>query len=229
MSELASKHLPPPAGTDGSATRSLHVGLTGGIACGKSRISKYLVKLGAAVLDADQVARQVVLPGRPAYEKIVEHFGSEVVQVSGELNRRHLASIIFADEEARKILNGIVHPYVAGEIDAWLIKNETVCPSIPLFVEAALLVENGRYRKFDYLMVAFCQPEMQLQRIMKRDAISEEMAELRIRAQMPIEEKKKVADFLIDTSGPYRQTETKIVEIFAFLLQAPPRSPRFPE
>jgi dephospho-CoA kinase len=208
-----------------SQIRSLHVGLTGGIACGKSHISKFLTQLGGTVLDADQVARKVVRPGCPAYRKIVDHFGQQVILLNGELDRKLLSSIIFADPAARRILNGIVHPYVAEEVDGWLKKNETVCPPIPLFVEAALLVENGRYRKFDYLVVAYCKPEIQIRRIMKRDLVTEEMAELKIRAQMPIEEKKKAADFLIDTSGPYRQTQAQIVEIFTRLLQAPLRIP----
>jgi dephospho-CoA kinase len=208
--------------------RSLHVGLTGGIACGKSHVSRFLSRLGSLVLDADQVARQVVQPGYPAYRKIIACFGTQVIQLSGELNRRLLASIIFADPAARKMLNEIVHPEVAQSVDAWLQSNECCCPPNPLFVEAALLVENGRHQKFDYLVVAHCSSETQIQRIMKRDTVDREMAEQRLRAQMPMEEKKRIADFLVDTSGPYRQTQSRILEIYSHLQRLPARLPPGP-
>jgi len=194
--------------------RSLHIGITGGIACGKSHVSQFFARLGGLVLDADQVARQVVRPGYPAYREIVDHFGSGVLTLSGELNRQHLASIVFTDPVERQTLNAIVHPRVEAEMDTWLADNESLYPITPLFIEAALIVETCYYKKLDYLVVVHCNQELQRRRIIKRDLISREQAEQRIFSQMPWEEKMKAADFLIDTSGPYRHTLAQTVDIF---------------
>lgn len=198
--------------------RSLHVGITGGIASGKSHVSRFFNRLGCMVLDADQVARQVVRPGCPAYREIIEHFGPGVLTLTGELDRPKLGTIVFTDPEERRVLNSIVHPRVMEETDAWLAAHEEICANAPLFVEAALMVETSYYKKLDSVILVFCPTERQRERIARRDGLTAEQADQRIRSQMPWEEKRKAADFIIDTSGTYRQTLAQTVAIFRQLI-----------
>lgn len=195
----------------------LKVGLTGSIAVGKSFVCDVFRELGCHVLDADKTAREVVEPGTPGLAKIVETFGEDVLRMSGELDRGKLGAIVFSDEEKRQLLNSIVHPLVIEEQDKWLNGWGLRDPDGIAIVDAALMIESGGYRRFDSLIVVWCQPAIQLERLIMRDNISAEEASRRIAAQMPQEEKKKFADYLIDTSAGLDDTRRQTIEIFELL------------
>lgn len=191
----------------------LKVGLTGSIAVGKSHVCDVFRELGCRVLDADQTARDVVRKGTPGLSKIVEAFGQGVIAVDGELDRRKMAAIVFADEEKRVLLNSIVHPLVFEEQDRWLSEREAEDPNGIAIVDAALMIESGGYKRFDKLIVVWCEPDIQLQRLKRRDRLSDDEAEKRVRSQMPQDEKKKFADFLIDTSGSFESTRVQCIQV----------------
>ena len=200
-------------------TKVLKVGLTGSIAVGKSFVCAVFRDLGCHVLDADQVARNVVKPGTPGLARIAAEFGVEVLTPAGELDRPKMASIVFADEGKRLLLNSIVHPLVFEAQDRWLRERESDDPDGIAIVDAALMIESGGYRRFDRLIVVWCEPEIQFERLIKRDRVSEEEARRRIASQMPQEEKKKYADLLIDTSGGFEATRQRCRQVHSELLQ----------
>lgn len=195
----------------------LRVGLTGSIAVGKSHVCEAFRELGCHVLDADQTAREVVKPGTKGLSRIVEAFGSGVLQASGELDRKKLGAIVFADKDKRERLNAIVHPLVIEAQDEWIRGVEARDPKGIAIIDAALMIESGGYKRFDKLIVVWCEPDTQLQRLMKRDGLSKEDAEARIRAQMPQEEKKRFADHLIDTSAGFDETREQVKKVYAEL------------
>ena len=188
----------------------LKVGLTGSIAVGKSFVLGVLKELGCHVLDADEVAREVVKPGTAGLRAVVEAFGDEVLRADGTLDRSKLGSIVFTDENKRRQINSILHPFIITAQDEELRRLEREDPQGIAVVDAALMIESGGYKRFDKLIVVHCDPEIQLQRLMKRDQLSREDAERRINSQMPQEEKKRYADFLIDTSGPFESTRQQV-------------------
>jgi len=188
----------------------LKVGLTGSIAVGKSFVLGALKELGCHVLDADEVAREVVKPGTAGLRAVVEAFGDEILRADGTLDRSKLGSIVFTDENKRRQINSILHPFIITAQDEELRRLEREDPQGIAVVDAALMIESGAYKRFDKLIVVHCDPEIQLQRLMKRDKLSREDAERRINSQMPQEEKKRYADFLIDTSGPFESTRQQV-------------------
>ena len=192
----------------------LKAGLTGSIAVGKSYVCEIFREQGAFVLDADKTAREVVEPNTKGLKKIVENFGTEVLQPNGELDRIKLGAIVFTDERKRQLLNRIVHPLVIEKQDEWLRTHESENPNAICIVDAALMIESGGYSRFDKIIVVWCEPGIQLQRLMLRNNLSGEDAMKRINAQMPQEEKKHYADFLIDTSGGFEATRKQTEEIF---------------
>ena len=192
----------------------LKVGLTGSIAVGKSFVLEVLRELGCAVLDADRTAREVVEPGLPAFKDIVQTFGNEVVAADGSLDRSKLGAIVFNNVAKRELLNAIVHPRVIEAQDQWLQAAEKDQPHGIAVVDAALMIESGGYKRFDKLIVVWCDPAVQLYRLIRRNGLDEAEAKKRIAAQMPQEEKKGYADFLIDTSSEREETRQQTVEIF---------------
>jgi dephospho-CoA kinase len=192
----------------------LKVGLTGSIAVGKSYVCSVFRELGCDVLDADQTAREVVRAGTEGLRQIISYFGDEVLQENGELNRAKLGSIVFANREKREKLNSIVHPLVFQAQDRWLKNREAENPDEIAIVDAALMIESRGYKRFNKLIVVWCEPTVQLERLMAREAITQTEAMRRIDAQMPQEEKKKYADYLIDTSNGYEDTRRQVTEIF---------------
>lgn len=192
----------------------LKVGLTGSIAVGKSFVCECLRELGAHVLDADITAREVVAAGTPGLRAIADAFGREVIRADGELDREKMASIIFADSEQRAALNAIVHPLVFKAQAAWLGMVEAEDPDGIAVIDAALMIESGNYRKFEKIIVVWCRPEIQLRRLMERNSLNEDAAIKRISAQMPQEEKKLYADYLIDTSDGFDSTRQLTTEVF---------------
>ena len=191
----------------------LKVGLTGSIAVGKTFVCEIFRELGCHVLDADQVARDVVQPGTPGIDAVVAAFGKDVLRSDGTLDRAKLGSVVFADKEKRLLLNSIIHPLVFEAQDRWLKERERQDPDGIAIIDAALLIESGGYRRFDKLIVVWCEPELQLQRLMARDGLSRTDAQRRIDAQMSQEEKKSHADFLIDTSDSRDNTRRQTSDV----------------
>lgn len=192
----------------------LTVGLTGSIAVGKSTVCELLKEFGCHVLDADRVARDVVAPGTLGLKRIVSHFGTDVLRKDGSLDRPALARIIFSDEKEREVLNSIVHPLVIEAQDEWLNKIRAVDPDSIAVIDAALMIESGGYKRFNKLVVVWCNADIQLQRLTERDGLSRKEAEARIAAQMPQEEKKRYADLLIDTSAGFEETRAQTLDVY---------------
>lgn len=192
----------------------LRAGLTGSIAVGKSFISSVFAELGCHVLDADQTAREVVAPGSPGLRAITDAFGPEVLQPDGALDRAKLGAIVFGDETLRASLNGILHPLIISAQDEWLRRRAQEDARGIGIVDAALMIETGSYKRFDKLIVVHCRAELQLERLVKRDGLSVAEAGRRIAAQMPQEEKKKFADYLIDTSNGFADAKAQAKAVY---------------
>ena len=195
----------------------LRVGLTGSIAVGKSFVSGVLAELGCHVLDADQTAREVVAPGSAGLQEVVAKFGNSVIKDDGTLDRAALGALVFADVGKRVTLNAILHPYIIAQQDQQLREWEALDPNGIAVVDAALMIETGGYKRFDKLIVVHCRPEVQLERLMSRDNLSREEAERRIAAQMPQEEKKRFADYLVDTSDGVEPARASVVDVYGKL------------
>ena len=195
----------------------LKVGLSGGIATGKSFVVSVLGELGCEVSDADALAHAAIAPGQPAYDEIIDTFGRDVRAADGKIDRARLGAIVFADPAARERLNAIVHPRVFAAQAAWFAELERRRPDVIAVVDAALMIETGSYRRFDKLVVIHCRPELQLERLMNRNQLTREAALARIDAQMPSAEKLKYADYAIDTSGSFDETRRQVVELYGKL------------
>ena len=197
----------------------LRVGLTGSIGVGKSFVTSVFIELGCRVLDADQTAREVVMPGTAGLKALTEAFGEEILNSDGTLNRKHLGTLVFNDETQRQRLNHILHPFIIARQDEILNGWEAEDPSGIGIVDAALMIESGGYKRFDKLIVVHCRPEVQLERLMLRDKLSRDEALRRINSQMPQEEKQKYADYLIDTSDGFDLTRARTVEVYNQLIR----------
>lgn len=192
----------------------LRVGLTGSIAVGKSFVASVLGQLGCHVIDADEAARAVVAPGSLGLQAVVREFGEEVLRSDGSLDRARLAAIVFADAKRRARLNAILHPLIIAEQEERLKSLESEDPCGIAVVEAALIIEAGSRHRFDRLIVVHCRPEVQIERLMRRNRISREEAERLIAAQMPQEEKMRHADFLIDSSDGFDDVRRQTEEVY---------------
>jgi dephospho-CoA kinase len=190
----------------------LKVGLTGGIACGKSLVRRRLEELGFPTLDADEVVHRLLGAGTDVTREIGESFGESVLAADGSVDRKALGAVVFADAGERAKLNDIVHPRVWSEIGRFFDEAEKAGARIAV-VDAALMVETGSYETYDRLVVVHCRLEQQVDRLMKRDRLSRTEAERRVAAQMPIEEKRRYGDFLVDTSGSLAETDDRIEEL----------------
>jgi dephospho-CoA kinase len=191
----------------------LNVGLTGSIAVGKSYVVSVLDELGCVTFDADKVAHSVMEPGRPAYEDIVREFGDRVLADDGSIDRGKLGQIVFANEARRIRLNEIVHPRVIEEQNRLLQEAEAKNPDGIAVIDAALMIESGGYKRFEKLIVVYCDRETQIERLMRRNQITRQDAEARIGAQMSSDEKRKYADYEIDTTGGFDMTRQRVIEI----------------
>ena len=197
----------------------LRVGLTGSIGVGKSFVTSIFEELGCHVLDADQTAREVVLPGTPGLKVITEEFGEEVLNSDGTLNRKQLGALVFADERRRQRLNYLLHPFIITRQDEIMRGWEAEDPNGIGIIDAALMIESGGYKRFDKLIVVHCRPEVQLERLMLRDKLSRDEALRRVNSQMSQEEKQKFADYLIDTSDGFELTRTQIISVHQKLIR----------
>jgi dephospho-CoA kinase len=188
--------------------------MTGSIAVGKTFVAGVLAELGCHVLDADQTAREVVEAGTQGLQAVVAAFGAEVLRADGTLDRARLGAIVFADEKQRQLLNSILHPFIIERQDEQLRRWEAEDPDGIGVVDAALMIESGGYRRFDKLIVVHCRPEAQLARLMARNDLTREEAARRIAAQMPQEEKKRFADYLIDTSEGFESARRETERVY---------------
>ncbi|MBW2467975.1 MAG: dephospho-CoA kinase [Deltaproteobacteria bacterium] len=190
------------------------IGLTGGIASGKSTVSAMLKKAGAIVIDADRIARAVVKKGLPAYREIVAQFGTEILLPDGEINRNMLGDIIFKDHQKKMLLNSIVHPHVDKEVNGQIKKIQKTHPHALIVLDVPLLIEAGMHNNLSEIIVVYTPQDIQIQRLMQRDHISEADAHARVQSQIPIEEKKQQATIVIDNSGTIENTRRQTLNIF---------------
>lgn len=190
------------------------IGLTGGIASGKSTVSRILERLGAVVIDADQLAREAVMPGRSAHRSIVAAFGEGILLPDGAIDRKALGSIIFADSSARKRLEAITHPAIRDLAELRLAELRRSGVPVAVYM-AALLIEAGATDRVDEVWVVYVDRETQVRRVMARDGLSRSEAEQRLAAQMPMEEKAARGQVVIDNNGTPEELERRIEEIWA--------------
>ena len=194
----------------------LRLGLTGGIASGKSAVAAMLREKGFSVLDADSLAHKLIEPGQPAYNEVVQEFGQDVLAPGGRVDRAKLSAIVFHERSKLDRLNAIVHPrvgeFVFHQFDEW----QRAGTRDAAFVEAALLIESGIHKKLDGLVVAWCEPEQQLQRLLDR-GLSESEARRRIAAQLPVEGKLRLATDKVDCSGSLDETRRQVEALAAKL------------
>lgn len=195
----------------------LTVGLTGSIAVGKSYVLGQLGALGCYTMDADEIARDLMRPCRPAYHEIVREFGTEIVAGDGTLDRARLGSLVFADREKRERLNRIVHPRVRDEIRRRVGEIAARDPRAIIVIATALVIEAGARGDFDALVVVHCDRETQIARLMLRDGLSREQALARIAAQLSSEEKLRYADYAVDTSGSLDETRAQVEALYHWL------------
>ncbi len=190
----------------------LVVGLTGGIASGKSTVSRMFRDAGIPVICADELADEVVKPGSAALDKIRQTFGDEFIDSEGNLNRAAMARLVFKDKSKRQDLESIIHPRVAEE-QRKLIRQFAVQGHNIVVVDVPLLYENGLEDSFDMILVAYVPPEVQIQRLIARDRVTDKEARSRLDAQLPIDKKKKLAGRIIDNTGPVEHTREQVLGI----------------
>ncbi|MBB6691204.1 dephospho-CoA kinase [Cohnella xylanilytica] len=188
----------------------MNIGLTGGIATGKSTVSQMLERRGAALVDADRIAREVVEPGQAPLRQIAERFGQAVLNEDGTLNRRKLGQIVFSDEAERKALEAITHPAIRALMRERMERLEAERPDRLVVVDVPLLFESKLQSLFEQVLVVYVPRSVQLTRLMERDGLAEEEARKRLDAQMDIEDKKRLADYVIDNSAGLAETEEQL-------------------
>jgi dephospho-CoA kinase len=199
----------------------VRLGLTGGIASGKSAVAAMLRELGFSVLDADSLAHKLIEPGQPGYDEVLSEFGPSIAGAGGRIDRAKLSSIVFADRGKLDRLNAIVHPRVAEVIFSQFELWHRAGVRDAVFVEAALLIESGIHKNLDGLVVAWCEPEQQFERLLAR-GLSANEARRRIAAQLPVEEKLRLATEKIDCSGSLEETRRQVTALAVKLRRVDP-------
>ncbi|MGA7621961.1 MAG: dephospho-CoA kinase [Candidatus Acidiferrales bacterium] len=197
----------------------LRVGLTGGIASGKSTVASILRGLDYPVLDADPIGHEMLEPDQPAYDEIVAEFGKQALDADGKVNRGKLAQIVFGDAQKRNHLNQILHPRIRTVVQKWFVALDRPEGPDLAVVEAALIIEAEYQKDLDKVIVCWCRPDQQLERLIER-GLTLEQARQRIAAQMPMDEKRRLADEVIDCSCSFDETEGQVVETVKRLLQS---------
>jgi dephospho-CoA kinase len=195
----------------------LRVGLTGGLASGKTFVGRALVDLGCYLIEADKLGHQVMLPGGEAYAAIIQEFGPGVVDDAGRISRRKLSGIVWNNPERLEKLSSLVHPPVQQREESQMAQIAQSDPRAIVVVEAAILVETGRYKSFDRLIVVTCSAEQQLERALERGSYNKEEILARLSRQLPLEEKLRVADYVIDTSGSKEATIEQVRTVYGKL------------
>jgi dephospho-CoA kinase len=192
----------------------LRVGLTGGLACGKSFVGHALAELGCYLIEADKLGHEVMLPGAEAYDAIVGEFGPSIIGDDGRVNRRKLSALVWDHPDRLAKLNSFVHPAVRAREQQCMSEIAQTDPHAIIVVEAAILVETGSYKSFDKLIVVTCTAEQQMERALHRGSYSKEEVRARLARQLPIEEKLRVADYIIDTSGLKENTLQQVRAVY---------------
>jgi dephospho-CoA kinase len=193
-----------------------YFGLTGGVATGKSTAARVFHELGAEIIDADRIGHDQLSKSSPAFLEIVKRFGTAILDGAGEISRNALGSLVFADPERLKLLNSIVHPRIIAEVEKRAAEIAAADSHKVILVDAALIFEAGIGGRFEKVIVTSCRPEQQIERLMHK-GLSREEAERRIATQIPAEEKKRRADFVIDSSGPLENTRAQVERIYSSL------------
>jgi dephospho-CoA kinase len=188
----------------------LTIGLTGGIASGKSTVSMEFEKLGAVIIDADQIAKELINPHKPLWKKIIAHFGQEIQREDLTIDRVKLGERVFSDEAERAVLNKMMHPEIKREIDRRLKEIGKEHPDAVVLVDAALLIETGTFKEMDKIIVVSATKRNQMRRLMGRGGLSVEGAKHRIGAQVPLKEKRKYADYVINTDGSLEEIRKQV-------------------
>ena len=196
-----------------------YFGLTGGIASGKSTVAAMFRELGARIIDADKVGHELLLPSSPAYPELVAAFGNEILNSAGEIDRRRLGPLVFSDPAKLQQLNRITHRRIIDRIEQVALEYNAQDPQTVVIVDAALIYETGIGGRFVKIIVAWCRPEQQIERLMAKTGVSREEAERRIASQMPAEEKRRCADFVIDCTGSLEETCRQVESLFPKLQQ----------
>ncbi len=194
------------------------IGLTGGIASGKSTVAQILTTLGAAVVDADDVARSVVEPGSPGLQRLKQQFGDAIISDSGTLDRSAVAQIVFSNPQARKQLNAILHPLIAAESQRRIAALAKQGHRLVIY-DAALLVENDLHKNMDALIVVSVPESLQRERLAARDGLDDSAIASRLRAQLPLEKKTQVADYIVDNSGTIEETRRQTTEMWKTIIR----------
>ena len=195
----------------------LRVGLTGGLASGKTFVGHALRDLGCYLIEADELGHQVLLPGAEAYAAVIHEFGDDILDDDRFIDRHKLGERVFGKPELLAKLSSLVHPPVAKRQERAIAEIAQANPSAIVVVEAAILVETGSYKKFDKLIVVVCTPQQQMERALKRGAYTKEEVLARLSRQLPLEEKLRVADYVIDTSGTKENTLEQVQAMYASL------------
>jgi len=192
----------------------LIVGLTGGVASGKTAISQILKEEGAYLIDADQIARELVQPHTATWNELIKVFGKEILQEDGSIHRKRLAAKVFSDPEQRNLLNQILHPRIKTEMNKRVKEIGQKDPDAIVVIDAALLIELGDHREMDKVIVVTSTEKQQIERLKKRGGVDQEEAQRVLSSQMPLEEKMKVADFVIRNEGSFEETKRRVKEVF---------------
>ena len=209
--------------------RRVLLGVTGGIASGKTAVSRMLEELGARTIDFDVLSRVVVEPGKPAWKEVVAYFGEQVLLGDKTLDRKKLAEIVFHDPEKRKKLEGFIHPRIYEEFSRRVQEYASADPEVIIQVAVPLLVEANLQHFFHKILLVYIPAQMQIERLMDRDRISREMAVKMLSSQLPIEEKRSHADFIVDNSGSLEETRRQVKEVWKKLKEFQKgRAPRTP-
>ena len=187
----------------------LIVGLTGGVASGKTTVSEVLREEGATLIDADQIARELVEPQTPVWQELVKAFGNEILDRDGSIHRQKLASLIFSNPRQRSLLNRILHPRIKEEIGRRLKSIQQKDPEAIVVIDAPLLIETGGHREMDKVIVVVCTETQQIERLRRRNQLSEEQARAMLSSQMSLEEKAALADYVICNEGSSEETRQK--------------------
>ena len=191
-----------------------YFGLTGGVASGKSTVARMLEGLGARIIDADRIGHELLHPPHPTYQELVRRFGNEILDSTGEIDRRRLGAIVFADAANLRQLNAILHPPIIAQVGELAAHYHAENPRAVVVVDAALLFEAGIGARFTKVLVVWCRPEQQVERLMAKTGLSRPEAEQRIAAQMPVEQKRRRADYAIDSSGSLDNTRAQVEALY---------------
>lgn len=190
-----------------------YFGLTGGVASGKTTAARMFEELGAIVIDADRVGHEFLYPSSPAYPEIVRRFGRDILDPSGEISRQRLGAVVFGDAEKLRELNALVHPRIIARVEEMAGQHSARDPHTVVLVDAALIFEAGIGGRFRKVIVTRCRPEQQIERLVNK-GLSLQEAERRVAAQMPVEEKSRRADFVIDSSGSLENTRAQVETLY---------------